>query len=243
VSRKTSSESAEGKRADAGDRDLNGVIGAAAGEPVEPDPRPDLEGPKIQPAGSFPSIEDAFADMSQPPPAPPVQHLLLEHSSTPPRAAFRTQPRVRAGIHLWMFALPYGTAMQGEAFVHPIVVALREPLIRACPALTPRRFEIRLILEASGKYSLLEVPADPALTTRGEETRQSLLRLIEHTEVEWTVPEKLAGGKWGATTAAYFAPTPWPAQSLHELSTLTYRDALIASMDHPILQRYRKKIG
>jgi hypothetical protein len=128
---------------------LNGVIGAAAGESgieQEPDPAPDA--PEIQPAGDFPSIEDAFADISEPPPAPPIQHLRLDHSSTPPRGAFRVQPRDGEGVFLWMFAIPFGEAMQGEAFVHPIIAALRKPILRECPALIPKRFEVRLIREA-----------------------------------------------------------------------------------------------
>jgi hypothetical protein len=115
--------------------------------------------------------------------------------------------------------------------------------LRECPALVPKRFEIRLILEANGTHSLLEVPVDPTPIAKREEIRQSLLRLIKRSEGEWTVPEKLVSGKWGATPAAHAFPVPWPEQSLGELSTLTYQDGLIASMDHPILQRYRKKIG
>jgi len=240
---RATSESAAGKKADAGDLDLNGAIRAAAGGPaVEPEPHPDLEAPEIQPAGNFPSVDDAFADMSEPPPAPPTQHFLLAHSSTPPRAAFRVQPRVGVGTHLWMFNVPYGTTGEGEAFVHPIIATLREQLTRECPALIPQRFEVRLILEANGKYSLLEVPADPGPTKRAEDIRQSLLRMIEHGENEWTVPAKQAG-LWGGVLAAYDSPVVWPAQTLRELSRLTYRDALITIMDHPILQRYRKKIG
>ena len=52
--------------------DLNGAIGAASGESaIEPEPAP--EAPEIQPTGSFPSIADAYADMSEPPPIPPVR--------------------------------------------------------------------------------------------------------------------------------------------------------------------------
>ena len=99
-----------------------------------------------------------------------------------------------------MFALPYGEALQGEAFVHPIVASLREPILRECPALVPKRYEIRLILEASGKYSLLEVPADPAPTKKGEETRQSLLGDRSRGEGSgWS--RRSWRGQWGATPA------------------------------------------
>ena len=111
-----------------------------------------------------------------------------------------------------MFALSYGTAMQGEVFVHPIVATLRKSLMRECPALVPKRFEIRLILEASGKFSLLEVPADAVSTVKAEDNRQSLLRLIERAETEWMVPEKLAG-KWGATPAAHTFQSRGPSRA------------------------------
>jgi hypothetical protein len=147
---------------------LNSAVDAAEGGQNDSDS--DLETPKIQSAGNFPSIKDAYADMSQPPPAPPVEHLSLDHSSSPPRAAFRVKPREGNGFFLWMFNLPFNTAMQGEAFTHPIAASLREQLMKECPALVPKRFEIRLTLDASGKYSLLEVPADPAPTVRGRTT-------------------------------------------------------------------------
>ena len=64
--------------------------------------------------------------------------------------------------------------------MHPIVASLRTQILRECPALIPVRYEIRLIRSATGKFSLLEIPADPAKTKKGEATRQSLLQLIEH---------------------------------------------------------------
>ena len=222
--------------------DLNGAIGAAAGESAgEPGPEPAPEAPEIQPAGSFPSVDDAFADMSKPPPAPPIEHLRLDHSSTPPRGAFRVQPREGEGFFLWMFAIPYGEALQGEAFVHPIIATLRESIMRECPALVPKRFEIRLIREASGKYSLLEVPADPLQTKRAEDTRQSFLKLIARGERECIVGEKLAGN-WVVTPAATELPDEWPEQTLGQLVRLTYLEGLVATMDNPILLRFRKKI-
>jgi hypothetical protein len=225
------------------DLDLNGAIGAAVGEPApEPAPPADIEAPKIQPAGNFPSFKDAFADMSKPPPAPPPQLLVLERSSTPPKGAFRVQPRQGPGLHLWMFALPYGTAMQGEAFIHPIVAALREPLMRECPALVTKRYEIRLILGANGKYALLEVPADKFSTKKAEDARQSLLKLIGLAEGGCTIGEKVPGGNWGATPALCAFPDTWPAQSLVELAASTYDPDMVTNMNNPILQRFRKQI-
>ena len=94
------------------------------------------------------------------------------------------------------------------------------------PRVGSQAFRDRLIFEASGKFSLLEVPADAVSTVKAEDNRQSLLRLIERAETEWMVPEKLAG-KWGATPAAHAFPVAWPKQSIGELADLTYRDALI----------------
>ena len=193
------------------DLDLNGVIRAAAGE-LGINPDGPLEKPKIQ-SGKTPSIEDAFADMSEPPPAPPVQYLRLAHSSTLPKAAFRVQPRVGDGVHLWMFNLPYGTALQGEAFVHPIVASLRKQLMRECPVLIPNRYEIRLILDATGKYSLLEVPADKLPTKRGEDTRQSFLALLGLAEKEVMFPVKTSAGLWATTRGAIDFPDVWPEQN------------------------------
>jgi hypothetical protein len=222
------------------DDPLNGVIGAAVGEPADepelpPDPKPEIQ------SGKTPSIEDAFADMSEPPPAPPLQYLRLTHSSTLPKASFRVQPRVGEGVHLWMFDLPWGTALQGEAFVHPIVASLRKQLMRECPVLTPKRYEIRLILDATGKYSLLEVPADKLPTKRGEDTRQSFLALLGLAEKEVMFPVKPPGGLWATTRGAIDFPDVWPEQSIGELVSLSYDGELITAMNHAILQRYRIK--
>ena len=165
----------------ADDHDLNGAIGAAVGgtggEPeLPPDPKPE-----IQP-GKTPSIEDAFADMSKPPPAPPAVLLVLDRSSSPPKGAFRVQLRQGTGVFLWMFATPYGESQTGEPFVHPIVASLRSQILLECPALIPVRYEIRLVRSAIGKFSLLEIPADPMKTKKAEATRQSLLQVIEYAE-------------------------------------------------------------
>jgi hypothetical protein len=222
--------------------DLDGAIGAAAGELAsEHEPEPAPEAPQIQSAGSFPTVDDAFADMSKPPPAPPIEHLRLDHSSTAPRGSFRVKSREGEGFFLWMIATPYGEALQGEAFVHPIIASLRESISRECPALIPKRFEIRLIREASGKFSFLEVPADPLGTRRAEDTRQSFLKLIARAEKESVVGMKVAGN-WAVEPAEFEVPDEWPEQSQGELVRLAYLEDLITTMDNPILLRFRKKI-
>ena len=234
--------------------DLNGAIGAASGESeAEAEEDPLADKPEIQAEGDFPTVDDAFADMSEPPPQQPVTHFVLDHSSAPPKASFRAQPRVRVldasgkfvekGTYLWMFRIPFGEALQGEAFVHPIVASLRAQLVQECPALIPARFEIRLLFDASGKHSLLEVPADPAPTRKGEETRQSLLGVIGQAEKACTVAVKQVGGKWGAVPGAIYFAEKWPAQTLEELVRTTYKDDLITRMDNAILQRFRMKIN
>jgi hypothetical protein len=238
----------------AGDSELNGVIRAAAGEEeAEAEEDPLADKPEIQAEGDFPTVDDAFADMSEPPPQPPDTLFVLDRSSAPPKATFRVQKRVQVldasgkfvgkGTYLWMFRIPFGEALQGEAFVHPIVASLRAQLVRECPALIPVRFEIRLLFDASGKYSLLEVPADPAPTRKGEETRQSLLGVIAQAEEACTLAVKQVGGKWGARPGAIYFPEKWPKQTLEELVRSTYKEDLIARMDNAILQRFRMKIN
>ena len=200
-------------------------------------------GPDIQPPGSFPDISEAFADMSEPPPAPRIRHSKMKRSSVPPQEAFRVQRRIGNGVFLHMFPLPYGTALQGEAFDYPFVAPLKERLARECPQLVQKRYEIRLLRCASGAYSLLEVPADHAPTKRGEDTRKSLLRALEHGEMESVVVQKVAG-LWTWQPSTYDIPKDWNdlEQSIFELATLTYQADLIGDMDHPVLQRFRKKI-
>jgi hypothetical protein len=224
------------------DLDLNGAIGAVVGESaIEPEP---LEKPEIQPAGNFPSFQDAIADMSEPPPAPRVQLFVLNRSSAPPKAAFCVQPRVGKGLHIWMFAIPYGDSVSGEAFANPIISSLRESLLRECPALVPKRFEIRLLFDASGKYSLLEVPTDPFPTRKREATRQSLLAALATIEKkrEMMLVTKGTDGNWGAVDAVIAFPVICPAQSLFELAGTTYDPDMITSMDHATLERFRKRI-
>jgi hypothetical protein len=230
--------------------DLNGVIRAAAGEAEAPE-EPLAGKPEIQAEGDFPTVDDAFADMSEPPPEPPVTLYVLKHSTTPPKASFRVQPRARVldasgklvekKVCLWMVRTPYDESLTGEAFVHPIVATLREQLERECPALTPVRFEIRLILQASGKYLLLEVPADHAGTRQAEENRQAFLTVIEKAEKESIVAVKKRGENWGSQPGAIYLPEKWPVQTLEELVRTTYKEDLIVSMDNEFVQRFRMK--
>ena len=221
--------------------DLNGAIGAAVGGADEPELPPDPK-PKIQ-SGKTPSVEDAFADMSEPPPAPPVVLLVLNRSSSPPKGAFRARPREGKGVFLWMFNIPYGEGQEGETFVHPIVASLRTQILQECPALIPVRFEIRLIRSAIGKFSLLEIPADPAKTKNGEATRQSLLQVVKRAEKEAIVATKTAGsgGTWCPQEGEVAIPDEWPEQSLLTLVGTTYEADLITDMNHPVLERFRLK--
>jgi hypothetical protein len=220
------------------DPDLNGVVDAATGEPGPAD----LGAPEIQP-GKTPSVEDAYADMSEPAPPPPVVLLVLNHSSTLPKGAFRVQPRQGGGVFLWMFAIPYGEGQAGEAFVHPIIASLRPSLLRECPALIPVRYEIRMIRNAASTFSLLEIPADPAKTKKGEATRQSLLQVIESAEKEALVAVKDpgAGGTWCSQEADSVIPNEWPKQSIKELVGTTYKADLITTMTNSVLARFRLK--
>jgi hypothetical protein len=226
----------------ADDHDLNGAIGAAVGGAGEPGLPPDPK-PEIQP-GRTPSIEDAYADMSEPPPAPPVVLLVLDRSSAPPKGGFRVKPREGKGVFLWMFATPYGESQEGEAFVHPIVASLRPRILRECPALVPVRYEIRLIRAANLKFSLLQIPADPMKTKKAEATRQSLLQVLEIAEEKAIVGTKApgTGGTWGWQDAAMAIPNDWPEQSLLKLVGTTYQADLIADIDNPVLARFRQKI-
>jgi hypothetical protein len=101
-----------------------------------------------------------------------------------------------------------------------------------------------LLFEASGKYSLLEVAADPAPTRRGEATRQSLLAALATIEKkrEMMLATKGTDGNWGAVDAAIAFHVIWPAQSLFELAGSTYDPDMITSMDHATLERFRKRI-
>ena len=53
---------------------------------------------------------------------------------------------------------------------------------------------------------------------------------------------KGADGNWGATDAAMAFPVTWLPQSLLELAGTTYDPDMITTMEHPTLQRFRKKI-
>jgi hypothetical protein len=196
---------------------------------------------ELQPPGSYPSVEDIFADMAEPPPTPLLRYSSLPHTGRLPGCSFRVQRRLMKGTFIWMFALPYGDATPGKAFVHPFAAHLRAQLGRECPQLVQKRFEIRLVYASNGMHSLLEVPADPAPTARSEETRQALLRVIAQAEMEWVVAEKV-GGRYQAKPALYDLPVSWPPdQTVHELTALSYLE-FVSEIGHPILQPYRTKL-
>src|SRR6516162_6853664 len=72
-----------------GDFGLNGAISAAEGEQGEATSDTVAETPKVQPAGNFPTAEDAYADMSLPPPSEPIEYAALNHGASVPQDAFR----------------------------------------------------------------------------------------------------------------------------------------------------------
>jgi hypothetical protein len=197
--------------------------------------------PSIQPEGSFPSIEEAFADMSEPEPTPPIQYGLLRHSPMPPASAFRAIPREGSGFFLWMVTLPFGEAEKGEAFNHPIKATLLKQLHEECPTLAAKRFEIRLLIDVAGKPQLLEVPADRAGNARGEDNRQSLLKMLAYAETHWILGHRLQGGMWGWTDAATESSPQIPTQSQRTLISATYAGGMFVDMNHVILQRFRRK--
>jgi hypothetical protein len=221
--------------------DLNGIVHAAEGRST---PDPTIERPPIQPAASVYSVKDAIANMWEPPLKPPTDPGVMRHSSTLPSVAFRTKPRVGDGFFLWMVSTPFGEAKQGESFTRPVVGPLIVDLRKECPTLFAKRYEIRLVLSAGDnehKYSLLEVPADPLPTRRGEDNRRSMMKAIQHSEAEWVVAERLAG-QWGTTPAAHEYPVVWLDQEIADLANVVYSEDLLTSMDEPYLQRFRKKI-
>jgi hypothetical protein len=208
---------------------------------AEPKPEPaSPDAPSIQPKGDFPNLEDAFADMSKPASTPPILHGIIGHSPIPPRSAFRVVPRDGSGLFLWMCSLPYGEALKGESFGYPVHGSLRDKLAEECPNLILKRFEIRLVIDAGSKPSFLEVPADPAGNTQGEDNRQSLLRMLAYAETNWTIAVRAYGGKWTWSDAATKLPLILPAQSFRELADLTYTGAMLVNMNHFVLQRFRR---
>jgi hypothetical protein len=217
------------------------ISGSDFADANEGDAAPATAGtPKVQEAGNFPSAADAFADMSQPPPAPPVELLALNHGSQVPREAFRVIPHEKY-VSLYMFNMPFGTSMAGEAYVQPVAAGILDQFRKECPQLVLKRFEIRLLQRADGSFFFLEVPADPAGTLKAEATRNSLLRLLKVAEGKWVIAEKV-GGIWGVGDATCATPPASPAQSYMELIHRTYGDEIHRDMNRPVLQRFRKKV-
>jgi hypothetical protein len=234
---KKAKPAAESKKALSAD-ELSGAVDAVESESI--DSTPDLKAPEIQPPGNFPTAEDAYADMSQPPPAQPVEFLALNHGSQVPRDAFRAIPQAKY-ISLFMFSLPYGTSMQGEQYVQPVAANILDKFRKECPQLILKRFELHLLLRADGSFYFLEVLADPAHTPKAEMTRQSLLRLLKVAEQKWVIGEKIAG-IWGVGDSTCTTPFAEPRQPYKELVDRTYGDEIHRDMNRPVLQRFRKKV-
>jgi hypothetical protein len=216
--------------------ELDGALGATKGE--ESDAESDIEAPDIQPAGAFPTAEDAYADMSEPPPEEPIEFMELNHGSGVPREAFWVIPQ-KSLISLFMFTLPFGTAMQGEEFVQAIDKKILDQFRKECPHLKVERFEIWLLQLADGSYYFLEVPADPRKTKQAERTRESLLKLLKLAQTRWVIGVKIAGiwGKHESPCSTFMAA---PHQSYKELVDRTYGDKIHRDMSRAVLQRYRR---
>jgi hypothetical protein len=227
------------------DPSLNSAVNAVEEEAPAADPAEETtdrvaKAPQIQPAGNFPTAEDAYADMSQPPPSEPLEYAALNHGASVPQDAFRVIPQSKY-ISLHMFNLPFGTAMPGEAFVQPVAHKILDQFRKECPQLKLKRFEIRLLQRADGSFYFLEVPADPEPTVKAEATRQSLLRTLQVAEKKWIIAVKTAG-VWGHFDSPCPTTANEPHQSYKQLVDLTYGDAIHRDMNRPVLQRYRRKI-
>jgi hypothetical protein len=215
------------------------IVSPAASEAASPPA--DLQPPPIQPADKPFTIDDCFADMSQPPPVPPQKYSVLRHSGSLPKAAFRVLPREGDGVFLTMISLPFGEAEPGQSFNYPIVNLLRESVERECPTLIVKRFEIRVAIDAAGKPSLIEVPADPLKNAVGESNRRSLLFTIELAESRSIIANKITGGSWSWIEAGEaFEPTGL-VQTQRELTKSTYAPDFITDMDQMVLRRFRGK--
>jgi hypothetical protein len=215
------------------DPGLSGAVAAAKGE-VEPD----LERPPIQPPRKLSLIQEALAAAANPLPQPAPQDYGVGRRLRAPRSAFRMKPREDEGRYLYMVSLPFGESLEGENFTFPIAFSLIDQLRDECPTLTVRRFELRLIYDAGGRFSILEIPVDPASTPKGEENRQTLLRHLATTETEWMVLMKM-GGNWTSTPSAQKWPLEWPKQSFDDMIGKLYEPLIVTSLDNKTLMRYR----
>jgi hypothetical protein len=231
--------------ANADNPDLNDVVGAmeegSAISKEDEAPESTSEAPDIQDEGDFPTAEDAYADMSKPPPEAPLEFSELKHSSQVPQQAFRSIPQDKY-ISLFMFNLPFGTAEEGEEFTHAVAANLLNQLAKECPHLAPRRYEIRLLLLANGSYRFLEVPADPLKTKAAETARRTLLDVLKVAERKWVLAVK-KDGIWSPGDAGY-CETPFkePHQSYKKLVDLTYGRKIHRNLNAAVFRRYRRKV-
>jgi hypothetical protein len=116
--------------------------------------------PEIQPEGEMPSIRDAIASADDEEEIPPFDPTRVRHSSTFPKGAFRAYPREGKGLILWMFNVPFGEGVKGEAFTQPIATKLLKQA-REETTLEFRKFEIRLLLDAGEGFILFEAQLTP----------------------------------------------------------------------------------
>jgi hypothetical protein len=195
--------------------------------------------PKIQPEGEMPSIRDAIASMDEEEEEiPPFDPTRLRHSSTLPKGSFHAYPREGDGLIFWMFSVPFGESVKGEAFTQPIATKLLQQA-RDETKLQFRKFEIRLLGTAGEGFILFEAPLTPMKTADAEETRQSLFDVLTRAEEGWVIAEK-KGGRWGTTPGDYNGRVPDQPKPIWELADDTYRNLIIRSMDAPVLMRYRR---
>jgi hypothetical protein len=195
--------------------------------------------PEIQPEGKMPSVRDAMASPDdEEEEAPPFDPTRLRHSSNLPKGAFRAYPREGKGFFLWMFSVPYGEGVRGEAFTQPIATDILKDA-REQTTLEYRKFEIRLLVTAGEGFVLFEAPTTPMKTPDAEEKRKSIFDVLDRAEKDWVIAEK-SGGRWGTTKADYTGPFHPQPKPIFELADATYKDLIVRTMDKPVLMRYRR---
>jgi hypothetical protein len=220
----------------ANDPNLDNALDAAGGTPEQ-----NLQPPPIQAANKPFTIEDCYANESDPPPTPPQKYSTLRHGGGLPKSAFRILPREKGKKNLLnMVAIPFGESEPGQSFSYPLPGKLVKPVAQECPTLTIKRYEARIAVDAAGNPSIVEVPFDPLVNKIGEQNRQSLLKVIEVAETKAILANKLIGGSWGHVEAPDFEPII-PEQSQAELINLTYGPDFITSLDSMILRKFRRK--
>jgi hypothetical protein len=236
----TKKAKADKPKKEAGDPGLNGAVDAM--ENTAASSGQDLSPPPIQPANKPFTIEDCYADESEPPPTPPQKYSTLRRSGALPKSAFRILPREGGKkIILNMVAMPFGESEPGQGFSFPVPKELLKSLADECPTLTVKRYEIRVAVDAAGNPSLVEVPYDPLTNKIGEQNRQSLLNTIEVAESKAILANKMFGGAWGYVDAPNFEARI-PVQTQAELVNLTYGPEFVRDMGQMVLRKFRRQV-